>query len=225
MIKNIIKKMFVLFAFIGVNSQALAEGQTYFWKVSDLARAPSETIELRNDSNHIIKTLSTQQMLYLYSAMSAITESSEVIAEFTITTGKSPNAFASTTASGQDFIAINFAMLDLLGTNIDMAAALIGHELAHLKLGHGAERREALERNGNSSFSVSNTRYSRDNEREADYLGTVWTVEAGFDPQGAVALQEAIYKSSRSGSSASVTHPSGIERITVLKSLVRRLSK
>ena len=31
-----------------------------------------------------------------------------------------------------------------------------------------------------------NTKYSRDNEREADYLGAIWAVEAGYDPQGAV---------------------------------------
>ena len=166
----------------------------------------------------------TRQMVYLYATMSAMIESSEVFADFVIVPGKIPNAFASNNANGQRFIAINFAMLDLLGSNVDIAAALIGHELAHLKLAHGSERREELQRNGKPGFSASKTRYSRDNEREADYLGTIWAVEAGYDPEGAVTLQEAIYKSSRFGG-ANTTHPSGIERITVLKSLVRRLSK
>ena len=37
-------------------------------------------------------------------------------------------------------VGINFAMLDFLGTDVHMAAALIGHELAHIKLEHGKNR-------------------------------------------------------------------------------------
>ena len=39
-------------------------------------------------------------------------------------------------------VGLNLAMLDMLGNDVHMAAALIGHELAHLKLNHGRERSE-----------------------------------------------------------------------------------
>lgn len=224
MIRSITKTLGLLYLFCIAITPAFADGKITSWKVSELARTASENIEIRDNNNRLIKTLSAKQMLYLHATMLAIIEASEVHAEFVIVPGKFPNAFASSTRDSQGFIAINFAMLDLLGNNADMAAALIGHELAHLKLAHGAEQRENRQRNTGSVFSASNTRYSRDNEREADYLGTIWAIEAGYNPQGSVTLQEAIYRSSRSGG-ANITHPSSIERITVLKSLVRRLSK
>lgn len=121
-----------------------------------------------------------------------------------------------------NIIGINFAMLDLLGVDVHMAAALIGHELGHLKLNHGAESKK---KRTSDLRTAAATRYSRDNEREADYLGAIWAVEAGYDPAGAVRLQELVYKKTKhlpGGFSGS--HPSSIERIAKLKSLARRLS-
>ena len=114
-------------------------------------------------------------------------------------------------------------MLDMLGLDVHMAAALIGHELGHLKLDHGEDHKTQ----GRADIrTAGNTRYSRDNEREADYLGTIWAVEAGYDPAGAVRLQELIYKKTRHLSGGfSGSHPSSVERITILKSLARRLSE
>ena len=121
-----------------------------------------------------------------------------------------------------NIIGINFGMLDLLGLDVHMAAALIGHELGHLKLDHGADHKN---RRRTDMQTAANTKYSRDNEREADYLGAIWAVEAGYDPQGAVRLQELVYKKTRHLSGGfSGSHPSSIERITKLKSLARRLS-
>ena len=122
-----------------------------------------------------------------------------------------------------NIIGINFAMLDLLGLDVHMAAALIGHELGHLKLNHGEDHKTQRR---TDMRTASNTRYSRDNEREADYLGAIWAVEAGYDPQGAVRLQELLYKQTKHLSGGfSGTHPSSIERLTKLKSLARRLSE
>ena len=122
-----------------------------------------------------------------------------------------------------NIIGINFAMLDLLGLDVHMAAALIGHELGHLKLNHGEDHKTQRK---TDIRTISNTRYSRDNEREADYLGAIWAVEAGYDPEGAVRLQELLYKKTKHLSGGfSGSHPSSIERITKLKSLARRLSR
>ena len=122
-----------------------------------------------------------------------------------------------------NIIGINFGMLDLLGLDVHMAAALIGHELGHLKLDHGKDHKN---RRRTDMQTAANTKYSRDNEREADYLGAIWAVEAGYDPQGAVRLQELVYKKTKHLSGGfSGSHPSSIERITKLKSLARRLSR
>ena len=76
-----------------------------------------------------------------------------------------------------------------------------------------------------TTFSASATKYTRDNERESDYLGAIWSVEAGYDPAGAVRVHEKLYKVNKRHSGFSGSHPSSIERLTILKSLVRRLSK
>lgn len=221
-------KALPIFIFLSVFSvDSYAESPMYSWPVKELARSPVEKIKLRNEKDRVLKIISARQMVYLYAAMRSIAEASEINAEFLIVDGKFANAFAGETEEGINFIAINFAMLDILGTDWDMAAALIGHELAHLKLNHGEITKKNIDLNKGQNLTAENTRYSRDNERDADYLGAIWAIEAGYDPDGAVALQEALYKLSKrtSISSFSVSHPSSIERVTVLKSLARRLKK
>ena len=120
-------------------------------------------------------------------------------------------------------VGINFGMLDFLGTDVHMAAALIGHELAHLKLEHGKKRDKKRD---TATFNVEATRYLRDHEREADYLGAIWAVEAGYDPQGAVRLEELLMKKNKKrGGGYSLTHPSSRERLIKIKFLARRLSR
>ena len=116
-------------------------------------------------------------------------------------------------------------MLEMIGMDADAAAGIIGHELAHLKLNHMEERKEAIKNSSTTTFSASATKYTRDNERESDYLGAIWAVEAGYDPAGAVRVHEKLYKVSKRHVGFSGSHPSSIERITILKSLVRRLSR
>jgi len=95
-------------------------------------------------------------------------------------------------------------------------AALIGHEVAHVNARHTAERATRSQVAGilasaatvitaqseyNKYTDIVNTlggmgagallsRYSRDNEREADQLGVEYMVEAGQNPQGMVGLME-----------------------------------
>ena len=227
MTKTSIYSLLFIFLFCIFNINIYAETPNYSWRVSDLARSPVEKIELRNKQDRIIKIVSAKQMTYLHTAMSGIAEATEINAEFIIVDGELANAFAFSREKGQSYVAINFGMLDILDTNLDMAAALIGHELAHIKLKHSEISKKSVALNQGKRFSAANTRYSRDNERDADYLGTIWAVEAGYSPDGAVALQEALYKLSKkiSSSSFSISHPSSIERVTVLKSLARRLKR
>ena len=121
-----------------------------------------------------------------------------------------------------NYILINFKMLDMFGTDIHMMAALIGHELAHLRLDHGAEHWNKLPRH---EQDVDSARYRRDNEREADYLGIIWAVEAGYDPEGAVRLRDNPIRKKSACRGYCISHPLSVERIIKSKALARRLSR
>ena len=201
------------------------------WRVKDLVGAPMDVIKLRDERERVVGTVQTKQMLLLYSAYVAIQEAAEIYAELFIVGEKAPNAFATMgkvhpdDEEDRNIIGFTFGMLDMIGMDVDAAAAIIGHELAHLKLNHHEERKEAMKNSRNTSFTASATKYTRDNERESDYLGAIWSVEAGYDPAGAVRVHEKLYKVNKRNVGFSGSHPSSIERLTILKSLVRRLSK
>jgi len=195
------------------------------WRVRDVASAPADNIQLRDTKDRVIATVKTKQMLVIYSVMVALEEAAEINAELFLVEGNDPNAFATVGKDEQNVVGITFGMLDMIAMDVDAAAGIIGHELAHLKLNHIEERKEAIENSSTTTFSASSSKYTRDNEREADYLGAIWAVEAGYDPDGAVRVHEKLYKLSKKQVGFSGSHPSSIERLTILKSLVRRLSQ
>ena len=195
------------------------------WRIRDIASAPVERVKLRDSRDRVIGTIETKQLLLIYSAMTAIQEAAEIDAELFVVQGKEPNAFATIGKEEQNVIGFTFGMLEMIGMDADAAAGIIGHELAHLKLNHMEQRKEAIKNSSTTTFSASATKYTRDNERQSDYLGAIWAVEAGYDPAGAVRVHEKLYKLSKRHVGFSGSHPSSIERITILKSLVRRLSR
>jgi predicted Zn-dependent protease len=206
--------------------RGVAAAEPMAWKVRELVRAPVASIELRDQRDRLIRTLEVRQLVYIYAVMSAIEEAAEIAADLYVIAGDNPNAFAGHGKDGENIVGINFGMLDLIGNDVHAAAAILGHELAHQKLNHGADLKKAQTLPSSSVFSAAQTKYSRDNEREADYLGMIWAIEAGYDADGAVRVQEHLYQLSKTrGGSFGGSHPSSIERITVLKSLVRRLSR
>lgn len=229
---------------------AHAAGQPfkYQWNIRDIAAAPGERVDLRDRNKRLIKRVDASQIRILYAVKSSIEEVAELSVELIIVDGGQPNAFAGRGRSGENIVGINFAMLDVLGLDVHAAAALIGHEIAHLKLNHG-ERRAATEGTTNVmkvfggvvlnslgvpagglisdlTFTALASSYSRDNEREADYLGAIWAVEANYEAEGAVRLHEAIAARSKNSPTPFLSsHPSGPDRIATLKSLSRRLSR
>lgn len=125
-------------------------------------------------------------------------------AELALVETDAPNAFA-VIHNGRPVIAISLSMLDALSSDRDALATTIGHELAHLHLGHlgaaRAEREEAIRAGevagalmnlvvpwSGTIASAGNTAYqrsfNRDEERAADDLGIRWAVEAGYDACG-----------------------------------------
>ncbi|MGD9602942.1 MAG: M48 family metalloprotease [Gammaproteobacteria bacterium] len=218
------------------------------WRVDQLARAPGADVGLALPGGAVLARLSTARVRQLYAAYGALAAAAETRAQFVIVLGKWPNAFAGLAGDNTPTVGINLAMLELLQDDLHAAAGVLGHELAHLKLHHAedAARRgvtgSALGTIGElvmgglgipggallSDLSVQavDAAYSRDDEREADYLGTIWAVEAGFDPQGAVRLHEALRRRTGGGGGDFLaSHPSSPERIATLKALAARLSR
>jgi predicted Zn-dependent protease len=129
---------------------------------------------------------------------------SGVKAELALLETDSPNAFA-IVHQGRQIIALSLSMLDALGTDRDALATTMGHELAHLHLGHLKGARKEREDNikaGQVAGAVMNVlvpwsgtiasagitayqqSFTRDEERAADAQGLAWALEAGYDPCG-----------------------------------------
>lgn len=164
--------------------------------------------------------------------------------EWLVLASGSVNAFAVFDGS-RPMIAISLGMIRLLGHDDDAWAALLGHELAHVRLGHHRalrERRKTEEITSSvagviatviglpfaslvtdATVELADRAYSRDDEREADRVGLHYMRQAGFAAQGAISLQQLLL--STRGNSAMPflsTHPSGEQRIEALRELMRK---
>jgi len=146
-----------------------------------------------------------------------------------------PNAFA----LPGGFIVINRGLLVGLKSEAELAAVL-GHETGHVTAKHslaGYQRALAanvlltgisvaaggkagvMELSGITASLISNG-FSREQEREADWLGIDYMVKAGYNPEGAVKLQEYFYSELEGGKNPMFveglfrTHPFSKERLT-----------
>lgn len=155
--------------------------------------------------------------------------------------GNEPNGFSFVSHQGP-IIAVNIGMINLIQQDSDAMAALIGHELAHLYLNHGRQRQGREENRMAASVTLSfalgmfgipvpievtnmattpiASKFSREEEREADNLGVKYMIQAGFDPLGSARLQEKLGAVSSSDLLPFLSsHPSNAERIENMKRL------
>lgn len=165
-----------------------------------------------------------------------IEQASGVKAELGLVDTDLPNAFAFH-HQGRPVIAISLSWLDQLGHDTDAIATTIGHELAHLHLGHSGAARKEREEAARGASQVLGTilnlagvpmggtianigvtafarSFTRDEERAADDFGIRWAVAAGYDPCGKARVVK-MYQRVRSGSldiPFLSTHPSYGER-------------
>lgn len=129
-------------------------------------------------------------------------------------------------------------------TSDDELASVIGHEIAHVKLRHGAERvsqdlaargliglATGEDADAARVFGIATTLglilpYSRTHELEADRLGLQYMANAGYDPFAAVSLWERIASQSRQPDVLAFlsTHPSGSMRVKSLRAEAVRLT-
>lgn len=152
-----------------------------------------------------------------------------------------PNAFA----LPGGFIVINRGLLVGLSSEAELAAVL-GHETGHVTAKHslaGYQRsmaanlllagiafgsggkQWAMDLSGITASLVNNG-FSREQEREADWLGIDYMVKAGYNPQGAVRLQEYFYRELEGGRNPMFveglfrTHPFSKERLDNARAVI-----
>ncbi|MGH0035595.1 MAG: M48 family metalloprotease [Myxococcota bacterium] len=168
--------------------------------------------------------------------------------EFTVLNNDVPNAWA--LPGGK--IAVNRGLLLALESEAQLAAVL-GHEIVHAAARHGAK---AMERAmlakgalgavaiatqgseiGNAAVQGSalgaqllSQKYGRDAELEADHYGMEIMVAAGYDPQGAVELQEIFLRLSGGQEPGWLeglfaSHPPSSERLEANRQTAARLAE
>ena len=155
---------------------------------------------------------------------------------FRVVNESSPNAFA--LPGGQ--IAITRGLLVDLESEAQLAAVL-GHEIGHVTARHFGQAMQrgtllnvglqavaiastgsaysALARQGGQlAATILDSSYSREEERDADRLGVDYMVLAGYNPRGAMELQQYFSKKSGEGDPNWLegmfrTHPFSVERL------------
>jgi predicted Zn-dependent protease len=212
------------------------------WRARDVALTPAPTIGLQGRNQQILVTVRTPTIQRLLLAHLRITRSAGIQAELVIVEGDEPNAFAGL-MNGQRVVGINIAMLKLIGDDMELFAALLGHETAHWAKGHvdaGSLRSTTIQGIGTAigvglgaagvpaaglitglAADMIEATYSRDDEREADAASVDYMAANGFDPAGAVRLQEKFLKLPGGLRIPFLSsHPSSEERIENLQKII-----
>jgi predicted Zn-dependent protease len=173
--------------------------------------------------------------------------------EFVVLNNSVPNAWA--LPGGK--IAINRGLLTELKSEAELAAVL-GHEIVHAAARHGAKAQERgtllqvglaaatigaavggvdqdaagmLIQGAGVGAQLIQQKYGRDQELEADQYGMKYMKAAGYDPNGAVSLQETFVRLSEQDSAKKqgwleglfASHPPSAERVAQNKLHVQQL--
>lgn len=166
--------------------------------------------------------------------------------EFTVLNSSVPNAWA--LPGGK--IAINRGLLTEINSEAELAAVL-GHEIVHAAARHSAQqisRGQLLQGlvvatsvvTGDSGYGdlavggagvaaqLLSTKYGRSAELESDRYGMRYMQRAGYDPQGAVSLQETFVRLSEGQrqdwlSGLFASHPPSQERVKANRKLAKKM--
>lgn len=218
-----------------------------YWSADKVAMSSSRYIALKTSANTVHYNIEVARVRSLLGIHKNIEKSAgDMSVQLHITTGEKANAFAFY-YKNQPVVAINLALLDLLGDDPDELAAVLGHEIAHIYEGHGKLRRKRKEDltvaaniaaialgfagvpgGGHLSSITANaisSTYSRDEERDADRIGMNYLWKAGYNPWGAVRVQEKLEKASQATWLPLMnSHPPGAERTQNMREQAKKLT-
>jgi Zn-dependent protease with chaperone function len=236
-------KKFLLALLLLALAGCVIQQRKLYWRVKDVVLEKNSQVELYKPDRQLALTISTRTIQEIMLAHLRIGRSAGVPSELYIVDGAEPNAFAGFVNNNQRVIGINLAMVKLIGDDIHVYAALIGHEAAHWAKGHadaGRTRTSTLNALGTlvgvglgaagvpaagliSGLGVDliDSSYNRDQEREADAQSIDYLLVNNYNPSGAVALHEKLLKVDRGLRLPFLsTHPSSEERIQNLKAII-----
>jgi TPR repeat protein/Zn-dependent protease with chaperone function len=223
---------------------AMASASPLYWTIREDAIFSSQW-RLNAADGTTVETLPGRALVAMLEAERRISAQYNIKPKFLISNTPGLNAFASE-ANGEILVVVYADIIPVIGDDVDVWAALFGHEFAHLYHHHpssketrteilafiaaavnayeGAKGRDRSDLVKFGEQFVGNT-FSREQETEADTTGVRFMTDAGFDPQGAVRLQEILI--SHVGSSGVMsflnTHPSGEARIRNIKQVIASL--
>lgn len=135
------------------------------------------------------------------------------------------------------YVYVNSGLIDFIGGDANMLAAVIGHEVGHTAAHHAvhsAEKQLAYslviqflskkgdaQKLGNVAANLALLGYGRQDEFEADKLGVRYMRSAGYDPNGMLKFFQKLQQKEGKGSSGLAvyfrSHPPTSERIERVK--------
>lgn len=219
---------------------AHAQSNPLFWAVQD---------DQAFGSRHTLNGPSGQSVVLPGRSLVALAEAKRRIGEqyglqpvLVLTNQPGINAFA-TEINGKSIVAVNIDTILAIKDDADMWAALMGHEFGHVYHQHVAnhqaraslinlaaqvldayQQRHGRQRTELIKFGAQllDNAFTRDQEREADASSVTFMARAGYNPQGAIRLQQLLM--ANYGSSGALaflqSHPSGEERISNLQAKI-----
>ena len=217
--------------------------------MASVANQPAIGVVPLRDRNNNVTEIGVDQLEAFHEAKERIAKLAGLQPMFLVCNDAAPNAFAAPTPKG-DVIGVTAGMLKMVDGDRDMAAAVIGHEVAHHTKHHvedAQQRHQVLDiaatvlgvvlaaKGGRSSFvpppgatvdlarlggALVSRKFDRDQEREADEVGFQYVVDAGFNPAGAVRLAERFNEKAGGSGLFFDTHPGWAERVERFKLLI-----
>lgn len=192
--------------------------------------------------------VTANQIQSVYNAKEKIQRVVGIYPKFVICGDAEPNAFAFEQQDGA-VVGVSMGMLRLINGDEDMAAAVIGHEIAHHTKNHRIRTQQNelvtniissliglyIEARVQQRYRVAGvgqnlaiigsaltlSKFSRDQEREADEVGFKYMVESGYNPEGSIRLAEVLLSKGLSSSGLFYeSHPSWEERASRFKSFI-----
>ncbi len=174
----------------------------------------------------------------LQRAFAQLTQVAGLSAELEIVPDMSPNAHFRM-QGGRGVVAIHLGMIELIGDAESEYAFVFGHEFAHYRLKHIAQRQENREENSfwsdifasilgvvgipwgsvavDAGAGLQQLSFSREQEVEADREGLSLMLKAGYRATGALSFQEKMAQFGDDGPEFLSTHPGAAARLELLR--------
>jgi len=235
-------KTFLIAICLAVLAGCATHKPVSYWRVKDMVLGQATQVELQKQNSQVAATIPTRTLQEIMLAHLRISRSAHIEAELLIVDEKEPNAFAGF-VNDRAAIGITLGMIQLVGTDVNQYAGLLGHEAGHWAKGHidaSQMRSNTLQVIGtivSAGLSVAgvpasglitgvgldliDASFSRDQEREADAASIDYVLANNYNPQAMITLFAKLMEASNGFQLPFLSsHPSDAERIENFKALI-----